>query len=1260
MKTLPISGTMKSVSFEDDDTIDLVRQLVALEMNSHPDRMFLEVKGKFPKDYYSSNPKNWSDLFFRLSFDGKTIPLESMKTYTTQTRPGLAVAPQAVTREQWEDHDEFLKPIFDPEDDFEEWRILGAERSIVLPIPPRDVPVMPANIPIPRTQSLVDTLHPYEITEIRATILPEDASELVKRNYYPRLRSDTPPNIETLRSSITASQEQFRKLLKLDAPAAEKVSIVRAKWYIPWISTRFATPRARFEQIFYGMTLSDDTPYIGYFTAKTETIRHKFYVKNPKDKKIPEDFKGWWKGWLASTLPQRRTPTLLLYRGTSRVSFDRIAITSKDVTVDVHREKTSTQSLDELKDEVLKWLMTFDALVPFVVSSDMDVKRWELGDLSMVGSYAKEVQEFDMLRFPCLQTMFSFQRDAFRLLRAEHASNDISPRELQAYQILTQDDAEQTPEYLAREMDITPAEAAELFTTLQNRAEDFDIEKSLKSYPVIKFSNKDVIVRFITNPERTLRYADILRFVLTSESESVNEVCPRRMEVVGPKVAVPQQEITEDDVFAPVDLDFGFEDEEEEEAPAGEQPAAKPKKMRVGERKGTYNYFNNRLQKFDPKTFDKSIYPGKCDKPKQVIALKEEDKDRIGDEYNYRNAPEEEVLELKDPDATVLCPPYWCMRDEIPLREEQLKLGEDGELHCPVCTGKVRPNDSADTIEFTVIKRDVSAKYPDYLRQASTINGRKIPCCYQQPRSNVEVLATKEEVMYVRDASNVQLPMFRLGYLSEQLVQQLKIKPNYAESVKKGRLITGEYGVFRVGMGRPSKSLPTLLGDKTPVPRPRDAKETLLQCSFVRTWSTTHEGDTTIDRIVSSIDNEYQQGTLPFLDELEYVTAFLKSKVILINSVDGQVVCGFWTSWLQRTIAVIDNNILAKVSRRKGQKAGAKLEYVVDLTKEPFAAETYPLLENMHMRACATDMPTLKDAIDELKGKESDYSVILDPYERIQAVFVPKKIVLPVIPFVGKPESGVGVRNGYVNIDKDELPKAEDLRAFLQQTIHPKFKIVRELANAGGEISEFLLASGLRAPVKPESEKHTPPEEVLQTIRLKDEATLVTGTPVTKDVEKVTYSEEIFQFLMYSLAKDVQEDDNGDLREAIEKKSDNLYKDLKTWMDSNTYSDATKSPIEFINKVRTPCGQFTPKEGKMTKEQKDACNNSSLCGVVGNTCKIRVKPIVDKAAVLRRLVKVLRENDKQRALVLDNRISPFFSTILYLEMPNELITTSVS
>jgi len=63
--------------------------------------------------------------------------------------------------------------------------------------------------------------------------------------------------------------------------------------------------------------------------------------------------------------------------------------------------------------------------------------------------------------------------------------------------------------------------------------------------------------------------------------------------------------------------------------------------------------------------------------------------------------------------------------------------------------------------------------------------------------------------------------------------------------------------------------------------------------------------------------------------------------------------------------------------------------------------------------------------------------------------------------------------------------------------------------------------------------------------------------------------------------------------------------------------------------------------------------------VRGKVCNIKVNPIVKKQDILKRLTKTLRDNDKQRSLVLDNRMSPFFSTILYLELPHELITASL-
>lgn len=1271
MKTVPVSGTVLPVRFYEDDTIDTVRQIVALHVNSHPDRLFLEVKASLPKEYYATNPIHWTNLFLRLSLDGKRIPQDRMKVYLEQTRVGTGVSPRDITREEWEDRPDNLRALFDPDTNFEEWRVLGVDEphSFVMPLPPQDIPNLPASVrPIPQTQSLYETLHPYEVAEIRATPVASGATPTIILNYYPRLKSDTPNTIENLRVSIESSQAQLQKLLDLDTPKHETVSVVRAKWYIPLVSTEITAPRNRFEQIFYGLTVSPETPYIGYFTAKTETIRHKFFCPDPK-KKEPLLDTSMWKGWFNNTQPQRRIPTLLLYRGTSRASFERIAVTDRDITIDIRRDKDSKETLEELKTSALEWLKTFDALIPFLVMSDIDPSRWELSDLSVLATYAKEIREFDMLRFPCLQTLFGFQNDAFRLLRAEHTTDDITPRELQALQVLNQEDAVQTPEYLAEQLNIPIEEARDLLSSVVERSEEINLEKSLRAYPTIKFSNKEVIIRFVTNLERTLQYANILRHVLTSESELVDAICPRRMEKVVPKVAVPQQDIqVEGEIQEDVDFNalMGFGGEEEVAAEeVTETTIPKSKKVKVQSRaQGTYNVFNNRLQKFDPATFDKSVYPSKCDKPKQAIVLTPEDKTRVGPDYDFAGVPDLEKLELTDPTGTVICPPYWCIRDELPLREDQLVAKEDGELHCPVCDGKVRTTDDLDTLEYTVIKRDTAAKFPDYIKTLSTINKRKIPCCFQTPRSSTEILAPKEEATYVLDASSTNVPGLRFAYLPTELADRLSVKTDYAKSVKKGRIGSGESDIFRVGVGRPSKTLPVLLNDKTPILRPRDAKDNLLQCSFFRTWKDRKEGETQIDRIVASIDNAYQHGELGMLEELEYVTTFLKCEVIRVDMESGQVVCGFWSDMggaTSRTIALLGNTILSQVSRVKDKKA-YKSEFVTDLRK-PVFKDTLPILRDRHARACAVNVPVLADAIAELQMKnEAQYEVILDPFNRIQAVFVPNKILLPIQPTNVKPDVGVRVREGYADIQPNELPTGDDVRAFLADAKHAKFKVQAELQDVEGKVVELELASGFRVPIVPKDvESSAVPKEVIQTIALRDEKMLVDGEPNKEDMklaQETAYQSEIYEFLMFSLSKSIQTGPDGSildptyevLRNAIVNRGAALYKELGKWFKAEAYEDSTKSPVEFVNKVRTPCGQFT---------DKDKCNKSSLCGWHKNTCKIRVKPVVEKDAVLKRMVKTLRDNDKQRALVLDARLSPFFSTVLYLEMPNELITTSV-
>jgi hypothetical protein len=1279
MKTLPIAGTLQTVTFFEDDTLETVRQLLALAVGSHPDRLFAEVKASLPKDTYD-NPLQWSTLFYRLSFDGARIVPDMLKIYTTQTRPGTMLEAREISKEEWDAKGPELAPLYAPEVDFEEWRVLGVEdtTSFCMPLPPRDLPsLQAANRPTLKPQSLFETLHPYEVTEVRATEVSADASPNVRLNYVPRLRPDTPTTIEPLRAPLEAAQLQLRALLQLETPPHQSVSIVRAKWYIPLVSTQITAPRTRFEQMFYGLTVSPKvTPYVGFFTAKTETLRHKFYVADPKAKQPSLDIPVW-RGWLSKTLPQRRLPTLLLYRGgSSRTEFDRIAITERDITVDVHRDKASTTTLDELQAEMSAWLLSLDAVLPFLDTRDLGLARWQLSTLAALASYGKEVREFDMLRFPCLQGLFSVQPPKFRLLRAEHTSDEVTPQDLQILDLLRDAETEPTPDAIATELSISVQEVEERLARVRALSEELNLEKSLRAYPTIEFRPKEVLLNFVTDLERTLHYANLLRHVLTSDSEQVDAICPKRMERVGAKVVVPQTEVDLDADFAADDafnalLGFGA-DEAPAEGPAEETLPLKSRKVKVSSRAvGTYNYFNARLQEFDPATFDKSIYPNKCDKPRQVVVLTPADTARLGPSYNYSEASPDEVLALSDPDGTAICPPYWCVRDELPLREAQLITGPDGAQHCPKCNGKVRVSDDLDLVEYPVIKRDVAAKFPDTLKAeyASTKNGRRIPCCYQSPRAKTTVLSSKEDATYVLEASSQTIGPLRFAYLDAELAERLQLPLTYEESVKKGRIGAGNSDVFRVGVGRPSETAEKLLGASAKLPRPNDApRETLLRCSFFRSWPGRGAGDTELDRIVSSIDQAYTQGTLGFLEELEYVASVLTCEVIRVDRVTGQVLCGFGgeLGGSAKTVVLLGQTILARVSRTK-TPSGYKTTFQTDLRKAPFPKATLTLLLDRHARACASSLPSLSDAIAALMSKgKAQYQVILDPFKRVQAVFVPREGLLPVVPSTTQVDAGVPIRSGYSDVRDDELPTLDAQLAFLEGLSHPMFAVREPIRNVTGVVVEVELASGFRVPVRPGTESAAgPAREVTETVRRVDEETLVSAPPNAEDLrtaERVAYESEIFDFLLFSLSTSIESDAYGQilkaeyqpLRTAIETRSPTLLTDLQRWFKAEAFEGTAKSPVAFVNKVRTPCGQYTDKA---------ACESSSLCGWKQTNgkklCKIRVNPVVDTAALLRRITKTLRENDKQRALVLDGRMSPFFSTMLYLELPHELITTTI-
>ena len=1262
---LPLIGSSTILSFFPDDTIETVRQHVALAKNTHPDRLFIQVQVELPKDYYSTNPKRWMDLFFRMSYGKNIIKKDILDAYVSYVRVGTGVSARDVTREEWESKDEFLVPLFDPDSDFKEWRILGVaeDKSVILPIPVQEVNLPEAFRPIPSRQSLFDSIHREECVAIMAEELDTD-SDLIRQVYFPFFQSSTPPNIETLRIPLNTARKQLKSLLKLKAPKPTHTSILRAKWYIPLISTKFTAPRTRFEQIFYGLTVSPEIPVVSFFTSKGETTRHKFYVEDPKRKEPLLDI-PMWKAWTTNTQPQRRLPTLLLYRGKTRISFDRIAITNKDITISTYRSKDSKETLEDLQESTLEWLKSLDAVMPFLVETDLDLSRWILNDMTTIVSYSKEISEFDMRRFGCLQNVFGFQDNTFRLLRADHPS-DIPAEVLRAYSILQKGDRLET------ELGVSPEEAASLTEKVKALEEDenFNFEKATSGYPTISFSSKDVMIKFVTNLDRVLNYASMLRYVLTSDKAEVNEICPRRLETVESTVGIAAQTVQVEDEF---DLSAFAEDIEEaaaqtEETSNAAAPPMPSKIMKIikGGPQGTLGYFNNRILKIDPNLIDDE-YTKKCEKLTQVVVLTPGDQARIPPEYNYSTAPENEKMEVEK--GIAICPQYWCMKDEIPLAEDQLIVDDEGK-HCPMCGGKVRITDKEDAREFTIIKRKVDYKYPDYKDPSEkSTSKKKVPCCYRKPAGKPAVLSQGETLIddyYV--LSSGKIPELRFAYIPEPLAKRLNIKTDYSKTCPKNRIEAAKSDMFRIGMGLPRETLPRLLATKDSkgvliarkIPSPgesQSSREAIKRCSFFRTWKDLTEGDKPpMYRIIDGIDKAYINKTLPFLNEIEYVSFILGCRVMQIDTVNYKMNCGFWpdiTSPRSTTIVLLDTDILGKVKRRTFN-TGQRLDYSVEI--KDFEKETRNTLDDLYKFSCAIPAPTFLDAENELSRKNiNNYEAILDPFDRIQALFIPQQVVLPIQPEsrFEVPKGVTRSRSGYADIKNEELPSSKTLAEFLDGTAHRGFKKVKALYGANGFYSEFMLESGFRALFRPEeADEEDDVTEVLQTIRdPHSEIDLVYAEPNKADLKlasEISYSSEVFEFLMFSLSKDIQTEEYETLRNAIKTPGPDLMKQLKIWLDTQAYWDSVNEPVQFVNKVRTPCGQM----------EKESCKKSTLCGWHKNTCKIKVKPIVDERQILIRLAKTLKENTKQRALVLDERLSPFFSTILYLEMPNELITTN--
>jgi hypothetical protein len=329
----------------------------------------------------------------------------------------------------------------------------------------------------------------------------------------------------------------------------------------------------------------------------------------------------------------------------------------------------------------------------------------------------------------------------------------------------------------------------------------------------------------------------------------------------------------------------------------------------------------------------------------------------------------------------------------------------------------------------------------------------------------------------------------------------------------------------------------------------------------------------------------------------------------------------------------------------------------------------------LHQQACSAELPSVRDAWSAAQTLGfADLGVLTDPNGLYQAFLFKGRAIIPFASTSESPAAGftpVSTQMVHDLADSDLPSYADQVSVLnrLETTHRGLYTYAKDLdhRNAMGQIVEIETATHFRIPVRPEASAG-PNTEVLETIRkatsgdLKGEQILVRGAPDPEGralKDSIDYASELSEFLLMSLATDLQTDADGDiveatyapLRTAIEARDKTALKtQLDAWYTAEAYEEKTKTPYQFLSKVRTPCGQL---------KDETTCSKSSLCGWRNGDCKVQVRTTQVKAKeLLERIRTTLLTNAKLRALVLDNRMSPFFSTVLYLEMPNEWITTS--
>ena len=1253
-------GRQYPVSFASDDSIETVRQRIGAVIDKYPDRLFIQLEARLPKDYYE-NPRRWESLFFRIAHKGQATAT-SGKLMGTYTDKKLELG---VSRDDWDGSG--MREWRHHSSEFSERFILGVEesQSLVLPLPPdievaNEVP--PARIPRIEPTRIVSSVHPHEIARFHVTEIRDSMDVAIRTVYAPNMRTGTPDRIPMdVIQNLQKQLDHWKKLQSLPSPPPESIHISRARWNVPWMQTEWPDAvRARFEEIMYGMTVSEDTPYIGLFLNRDYGMQHKFWAAE----RSPKLDLAMWGSWLQTTRPQRNRPTLLLYRGKDRSNFDRVAITTAGISATVYRSGTKV-SLEKLQKDLRSWIESFDALAPFI--NKKDLSEWELHDISADLIYASPLDTPNLLRLPCVSSIFIQNHPAYRLLRADKTDRSLSDLEVGILQVLRRDIAT-TPEQLSDALGMSVEDAGRRLDDIRERVEQDPsiMTQELDIMPKLEFSETKVILQHAVDLERIVKYTSILRYVLTGTGSALSDVCPARMEAVSTVSGIAPVLPAVEEALPEVEGDLA--DFLEQMGSARKEPKSDP----------LFKYYTTRLRKTDSETFD-TPYSKKCEPSRQVLMMTPADQEKWKDTL-YSTDAYAESEKLAIPSGVTICPDYWCMKDEIPLRKEQLV-----DNKCPVCFGKIRDHKSVEPISVApVVARDTEYKYPRFLDVPSSKNGQHMPCCYKNAKE-ARILAAPTESpadpFYILGEIK-KLPALRLAYLPEDLARRLRLNIGNYKSIRAdgNRLKDKATAVFRVGLGRPSKTLATILG--IDIPRPRDSIIKLFQCQFVRTWRTPREDDGTIQaelvpyipdvharermaRLIAGVDAAWDAGELSQIQELEYISLVTGTPMYRINVEAHTVSCGLWTQYFatgKHAIALLDTagsiDLLGYATHKSSMHWGA------NLYQAPFQENTIKTLRQADGKACATPFPTSQDALAAAMriGVVPNSPIVIDPTGYAQAIWAPQRYILPMKPDMVM--QGSMRRVDYADMGDDQLPTYASERSALEvaASVNPQFAWKRDIFDVAGRRVEIETQCGLRVPVVPEIiDVAEEPAEVIQTVRRGRERDLVMGAPNVADVKRaseISYTAEVIDFLLFTLAGDLQTDEYALLRTALSNvDSTSLRTQLMAWYTSVATTMSVESPTNFVKKVRTPCGQF---------EVESKCKG--ICGWKSGKCMVRIdnkntlrpefmEPRKNESLIFSRLLDELLSNPKKRAIVLDGRASPFFSTILYLELPHERFLT---